>query len=45
MSDPKNFAVIDAGTLVVENVILARDGFAFEGKVLVATDTAGAGDI
>jgi len=45
MSEAKNFAVVDAGTLVVDNVILAKDGFAIDGKVLVASDTAGIGDL
>lgn len=45
MSEAKNFAVVDAATLVVDNVILAKDGFAIDGKVLVASDTAGGGDV
>ena len=39
-----NFAVIDADG-VVENVILAIEGFAIDGKLLVASDTAGPGDL
>ncbi|AWC25444.1 hypothetical protein CO731_04941 [Aminobacter sp. MSH1] len=45
MSEAKNFAVVDAATLVVDNVILAKDGFAIDGKMLVASDTAGIGDL
>lgn len=39
------FAVIDAGSGIVENVILAMDGFVIEGKLLVASATAGASDL
>lgn len=40
----QNYAVINS-ELIVENVIYAEDDFTIEGKILIASKTAGKGDI